>query len=96
MAGVAVAMGLVAWLVYDDRRRYGVFVNGYRRGVTLPLTLALAAGMIALLVAAFHAREAGLSPWTKVGLAALAFALATGVSVLWQRIYLRELRGERR
>ena len=92
LAGTTVAMALTAWIVMDDRRRYGVFINGYRRGATLPLTFALLAGMVALLVAAVHARENGWSPWSKAGIAALAFAVATWASLAWQRIYLRELR----
>ena len=90
----ALAVGLAIFL--NDRRRYGVFINGYRRGATLPLTLALGGGMIVLLVASIHARDAGLSPWTKAGIAGLTFAFATAVSVVWQRVYLRELRGGRR
>jgi len=96
MVGLVVAMALVVAIFLDDRRRYGVFINGYRRGATLPLTLSLAGLMAVMLVASVHAREAGLSLWTKAGITALTFAFATAVSVVWQRIYLRELRGGRR
>jgi len=96
LAGLAVAMALVVAIFLHDRRRYGVFINGYRRGATLPLTLALAGAMVVLLVASIHAREAGPSPWTKAGITALTFAFATVISVAWQRVYLRELRGGRR
>ena len=95
MAGLAVAMALVLAIFLYDRRRYGVFINGYRRGATLPLTLALAGVTAVMLVASIHAREAGLSPWTKTGITALTFAFATAISVAWQRVYLRELRGGR-
>ena len=96
MFGLPVAMALLVAILVYDRRRFGVFINGYRRGATLPLTLLIAGTMGVLLVTSIHAREAGMSPWTKAGIAAVAFAIATGVSVVWQRIYLRELRGGRR
>jgi len=94
--GLATALALMVLIFLYDRRRFGVFINGYRRGATLPLTLALAGVMAVLLVASIHAREAGLSPWTKAGITALTFAFATVISVAWQRVYLRELRGGRR
>ena len=89
---VPVAMALVALIVHYDRKRYGVFINGYRRGKTLPLTLLLLGGMLVLLVAQIHAREAGLSVWTKAGITALAFVYAVAGSVVWQRVFLAELR----
>ncbi len=47
----AVAMLAVVLLVADDRRRYGLFINGYRKGRTLPVTLALLGAAIAFGVA---------------------------------------------
>lgn len=85
MAGVAV---LAAW----DRRRTGVFVNGFRRGPTLPVSLVLMGGMLALVFAQLHVRENGLGILPKLGLAGCAFVLACGASIVFQRIYLRELR----
>ena len=89
---VVVGMALVVLIVHYDRKRYGVFINGYRRGRTLPLTLLVLGGTLVLLVAQIHAREAGLSLWTKAGITALAFLLAVAGSVVWQRTFLAELR----
>lgn len=91
-ASLAVAMALVALIVQYDRRRYGVFINGYRRGRTLPVTLLVLGGMLVMLFAAVHARENGLSIWTKAGIVALTFAFAVAGSVVWQRVFLAELR----
>jgi hypothetical protein len=91
LAGAILAVG--AALYFSDRRRSGTFVNGYRRGRTMPLTFALLGVMLALLFGQVHAREAGLSTLTHFGLALLAFLMATWFSVIWQRIYLAELRG---
>lgn len=86
-----VAMAGVAMLATWDRRRTGVFVNGFRRGRTLPLTLALLGTLLVLVFAELHARESGLGMATRLGLAAMAFAIACLASIRFQRIYLREL-----
>ena len=92
MAGLAVGTLMVAAIFIWDRRRYGVFINGYRKGGTLPLTLVLLGVTMVLLISALHAREAGLSAPTKMAIAVAEFAFATATSVAWQRLYLRELR----
>lgn len=87
------AMAGVAWLATDDRRRYGLFVNGYRRGRTLPVTLALLGATLAAMAGEFHARTAELSLGTKLGIGAIEFVLAVAASVAFARIYRRELEG---
>ena len=72
----AVAMLAGVLLVADDRRRYGLFINGYRKGRTLPVTLALLGAMLAAMFGEIHAREAGLALGTKLGIAAIAFGVA--------------------
>ncbi|SNS86854.1 hypothetical protein [Sphingopyxis indica] len=85
------AMLAVVLLVADDRRRYGLFVNGYRKGATLPVTLALLGALLAAMFGEIHAREAGLSLATKFGIAGIAFVIAVAASVVWSRVYRREL-----
>ncbi len=87
----AVAMLAVVLLVADDRRRYGLFINGYRKGRTLPVTLALLGAMLAAMFGEIHARETGLALGTKLGIAAIAFGVAVAASIAWSRIYRREL-----
>ncbi|HEX2814324.1 MAG TPA: hypothetical protein VHO04_16715 [Sphingopyxis sp.] len=91
LPSVVIAMAGVAWLVTDDRRRYGVFVNGYRKGATLPVTLALLGVLIVTMAAEIHAHISGLSVATKLGIAGIAFVVSLGASVAWTRIYRREL-----
>ena len=92
------ALLIIAWvvagfaLVISDRRRSGTFVNGYRRGRTLSVTLALLGMVMALLFAQIHAVRSGLSWQTSAGIAVLTFLLATLASVIWQRVYVAELR----
>jgi hypothetical protein len=93
IVGAVMVLALTGSLVMHDRRRYGVFVNGYRRGATLPLTLTYVGVMIVLVAAAMYMRLNDFSPWSKLALAAIAFALATAVSVKWSRVFRREMEG---
>lgn len=85
------AMAAVAWLATDDRRRCGMFVNGFRKGATLAVSLSLLGVMLTVMAAEIYAHSAGLSLATKLGLAAIAFLFALGASVAWNRIYRAEL-----
>jgi hypothetical protein len=80
-------------IMRTDRRRMGLFVNGYRRGATLPVTLGYVAVMTAFVAAAMALRVNDAGLLAKFGLAALAFALGLAFSVVWQRVYVRELTG---
>lgn len=86
---ILIAMVLI---VRSDRKRMGVFINGYRRGATLPLTFIFLFSAIALVFAAMELRIEGYGLASKLGLSALAFALAVGFSVYWQEIYRLELK----
>src|SRR5690606_29212662 len=90
----AFALAGVAWLVTDDRRRYGMFVNGYRKGRTLPLTLLLVAVMLGAMGIQIYARAQGLPLWVKLAIAGGAFVVAMVASIGWTRVYERELKGE--
>ncbi|WP_260926878.1 hypothetical protein [Novosphingobium sp. 9] len=90
---VAMCMAGVVLLVRYDRARSGTFVNGYRRGATRPLVFALLGTMLVLIFAETYAKESGLSIFTRLGIAVIAGLLAGGGSVVFQRLYLRELRG---
>ena len=91
--GTAVVLVLTGLLVAHDRVRYGVFVNGYRRGATLPLTLTYVGVMIVLVATAMFMRLNGFTLLGKLALSAIALALATAVSVKWSRVFRRELEG---
>ncbi|MDR7256323.1 FtsH-binding integral membrane protein [Sphingomonas sp. BE270] len=81
----------VAWVAADDRRRYGMFINGYRKGRTLPITIALLAAMLGAVAFEYNARSTGLSLTVKLGIAAIAFLVALEASYAWNRAYRREL-----
>ena len=94
--GVAAALALVFLQIRQDRSRYGVFVNGYRRGKTLPLSITLVIVMVGFILAAIHAADADWPDLWKAGLTFAGFAIATGASMIWQRIYIAELREDAR
>lgn len=88
----AISMAATIWLVRSDRRRTGTFVNGWRWGRTLPLSGGLFVVLLALIFMARRGQAtAFLTPQGAVAIA-LAFAIGTAASVLWQRVYLAELR----
>ncbi|MGH6651855.1 MAG: hypothetical protein ACREB7_12070 [Sphingopyxis sp.] len=84
-------LAAIAWLVADDRKRYGVFVNGYRKGRTLPVTLLLLALMLGAMGGELYARFNHLDLGVKLGIAGFAFVVALAMSLWWTRLYDREL-----
>ncbi|MBD3730533.1 MAG: hypothetical protein IE933_12590 [Sphingomonadales bacterium] len=92
MAMPVIVAGIIGLLRYD-RKRYGMFINGYRRGKTLPVTLAYVGAMMVMVVAAMHMRTHDFTDASKAGLAAIAFAMAIAFSLVWHRVYLAELTG---
>ncbi|MGZ3267820.1 MAG: hypothetical protein ACXU7X_06340 [Croceibacterium sp.] len=91
VACLCVAMGLMAVIVAYDRRRYGVFINGYRKGATRPVVAALLVAMMALLVLQIHLREQGVDGLVPFAVAGLAFVVAVMGSVWWARVFRREM-----
>lgn len=88
-----VAMAGVALIARNDRKRYGVFVNGYRAGATLPLTLGLLASMLGLIALQVWLKQAGAEVWWGVAVGAVAFGIGVGASLWWNRIFRREMEG---
>lgn len=84
-------LGAIPLIVASDRKRMGMFINGYRRGRTLLVTLPLVAINLLLYAAsAFQARITGGVEWPII-LAGIALLVSTVGSILWQRVFVREL-----
>ncbi|MBV2149838.1 hypothetical protein KRZ98_16450 [Sphingobium sp. AS12] len=90
------ALAATFWLAADDRRRHGMFINGYRKGLTLIVSVALLAAMLGGIAFEVYARLAGLSLAVKLGIAMVAFLVALESSYAWNRAYRRELMNETR
>ena len=88
-AMLIVGVGLViAW----DRRRTGMFINGYRAGPTRPITFSLLAFTLATLALCDWLKfERGID-WAPLVGGAVVTPVAYFTSSVWTRIYLRDLR----
>ena len=83
----------VAWIIRWDRRRMGMFINGYRAGKTRWITAALMLATLPLYVLGLWlALDRGIG-WAPVPFGVLATALAYGGSVWWCRVFRREMLG---
>jgi hypothetical protein len=91
VAVLAIVVMSIGLIIHSDRQRTGMFINGYRRGATRWVTLAILAVELPLYV---------LSCWWALTLdqttgplllAIPAFAAATLGSIWWQRVFVREL-----
>lgn len=87
----AIAFAGLVWLLRHDRARFGVFVNGYRRGRTLPVTLALLAAELGIVFLAMPTRHLPFPSPRGLACVAAAFVLATAASVLFQRVWIAEI-----
>lgn len=86
--GLAIAASGVAAM---DRRRNGVFVNGWRKGRTLWIALlCMALGVGFGLFGLWLSVERGLV-WAPVALGVALFPLGLAASKLWEHVYRREL-----
>jgi hypothetical protein len=87
-AAVVVA---AVWMFVTSKRRMGFFVNGYRKGRTRPVALAMVVVYVAALSGAAWCKQAYHLAWPGLVLGAVVFGVGTWASVLWQRVYRREL-----
>jgi len=88
LALILVSIGLI---VRSDKRRLGVFINGYRRGKTRLVTFPMLAVVLVLYAASFHFGVTRNMPAISVALAAISFVVAYIGSVIWQRVFVHEL-----
>ena len=90
-ACTVLALGSIALIAAYDRRRYGVFINGYRRGTTLKVSIAMLIVMLAMLVLQITLRDRHASTAVHLAIAFAAFALGTWGSVIWSHVFRREM-----
>jgi hypothetical protein len=87
--GLVMLTAVVMFVLY--RRKNGFFVNGYRKGRTRPVVFAMLAVYVVVLGAAGLIKEIYKLAWPALVLGLLMFCVATWASVVWQRVYQREL-----
>jgi hypothetical protein len=91
VACTVLAFGAIAAIVSYDRKRYGVFINGYRKGATRPFTFALLLVMLGLIFVQMWLRDRHASDQVHLAIALSAFLIGTGASVIWSRLFRREM-----
>lgn len=83
-------IAVVAW----DRRRTGMFINGYRRGRTRKVTMAMLAVFLPLYtLGAFLKHFRGVD-WAPVACGIVVTIAAYSLSRLWQRVFTAEMRAQ--
>lgn len=90
-AVVTLVFAAIALIVQSDRRRLGVFINGYRRGKTRRVTFPMLALILLLYAASFYFGDTRKQPAISVALATASFVIGYLGSMLWQRVFVREL-----
>lgn len=81
----------VALIVQWDRRRMGMFVNGYRRGRTRYVIAAMLLLVLPLYLASVYSAFEAKLVWPSIALAAAVAVIAYFGSTVWQRVFRREL-----
>jgi hypothetical protein len=88
---LAIIFAAIALIVRSDRRRLGVFINGYRRGKTRRVTFPMLLVILGFYSASFYCGDVLHRPVFSFALAAMAFGVGYAGSVIWQRVFVREL-----
>lgn len=91
MGLLAILLCLIALIVQSDRKRLGMFINGYRRGKTLFVTLPMLVIELSLYMVGIVRNAHGEDPVTPLLLGAVALVIGTLGSMLWQRVFVREM-----
>lgn len=78
-------------IIRSDRKRMGMFINGYRRGKTRIVAFAMVAIDLGLYWFAVYRAVALHDHRTALLLAPIAFAISWLGSVIWQRVFVSEL-----
>ncbi len=90
LAVPALAFFAVMAIVQSDRRRTGMFVNGYRRGKTLALTFTILIANLGLFMLSTRAGDGGAFG-AVIMLSIVAFVISVAGSIAWHRVFVREL-----
>jgi hypothetical protein len=78
-------------IVQWDKRRLGVFINGYRRGKTRMIAFPMVVLILGLYFASYYFSISHKEPSISIVIAAGAFLIAYLGSMLWQRVFVSEL-----
>ena len=91
LAVEALTIVTVALVIQWDRRRTGMFINGYRRGRTRKVTLAMLAIFLPLYILGAWLKHFRGIDWAPVACGVVVAVAAYALSRLWQRVFVREM-----
>ncbi|HEV2596542.1 MAG TPA: hypothetical protein VGU01_15230 [Sphingomicrobium sp.] len=90
-AVLAVLLGCIPLIMHSDRKRMGMFVNGYRRGKTRLVALGVLIVELALYFGSVRFALSLNDRTTPLLLGLAAIVIGIGGSLIWQRVFVREL-----
>ncbi|MDP9086044.1 MAG: hypothetical protein M3N02_04660 [Pseudomonadota bacterium] len=91
MVILAVILAGIGLIIRSDRKRMGMFINGYRRGRTRLITFPMLAIVLLLYAYSCYLGLDRGDTVTPLFLALAAFAVSVIGSIIWQRVFVSEL-----
>ncbi|MGZ2411989.1 putative membrane protein [Sphingomonas sp. F9_3S_D5_B_2] len=88
---LVLVLACIPLIIRSDRKRMGMFINGYRRGKTRVVTFGLLALWVPLYALSVHYSLSRNDHQMPLLLGLIGFAIGTAGSVLWQRVFVREM-----
>jgi hypothetical protein len=88
---LVIVLACIPLIVRSDRKRMGMFINGYRRGKTRWVAFGILAVWIPIYAISVHYALDRHNHVVPLMLGLLGFVLGTAGSVLWQRVFVREM-----
>ncbi len=89
---MVIAVATMAWIIHDDKQRYGMFVSGWQGTRPKLVLFGLVAVAGAMAVLSISARGEPVPSPTAIVAALVTFTLCTLGSLWWQKLYRQELR----
>lgn len=88
---LVIVLACIPIIVRSDRKRMGMFINGYRRGKTRWVAFGILAVWLPLYAISVHYGLDRHNHVVPLVLGLVGFAIGTAGSVLWQRVFVREM-----
>ena len=88
---LVIVLACIPIIIRSDRKRMGMFINGYRRGKTRLVTFGILALWLPLYGISVHYSLDRNNHQMPLLLGLIGFAIGTAGSVLWQRVFVREM-----
>lgn len=88
---LVVVLACIPIIVQSDRKRTGMFINGYRRGKTRIVIAGILLAWMPLYALSVYYGLDRHDHVTPLLLGLVGFLMATAGSVIWQRVFVREM-----